>query len=206
LAGDLNVAHKDIDIYEPKGHDKTAGFTPQEREWFDGFLQRGYVDLFRHLHPELQQFSFFGYRFNARARGRGWRLDYFVIPEADLKEGLVRDCIIETTGNYSDHLPVVLTLDRGMIVGPEDANVSEAGITVLNTGEVFTGDMETNVDGEEEREAAEVSGQAPEVEVTMQEPLDGTGTVAEVRRSGRVRQPVVRMDTRSRKRKKRRNR
>jgi exodeoxyribonuclease III len=92
--GDLNVAHEEIDIHDPKGNrNKSAGFTDQERESFSQILAAksgaespglgdGFVDTFRALHPEEQQFSYFSYRFNARARNKGWRLDYFVASRA----------------------------------------------------------------------------------------------------------------------------
>lgn len=96
--GDLNVAHEEIDIHDPKGNrNKSAGFTDQERESFSQLLAakseagttsgglalgEGFVDTFRELHPEEQQYSYFSYRFNMRARNKGWRLDYFVASRA----------------------------------------------------------------------------------------------------------------------------
>ncbi|RLN76005.1 hypothetical protein BBJ28_00022717 [Nothophytophthora sp. Chile5] len=81
--GDLNVAHQEIDIHNPKGNrNKSAGFTDAERESFGGILDSGFVDTFRHLHPETQEFSYFGYRNNMRAKNKGWRLDYFVVSKA----------------------------------------------------------------------------------------------------------------------------
>ncbi|KAH0785797.1 exodeoxyribonuclease III [Histomonas meleagridis] len=133
IVGDLNVAHQDIDIFSPKGHDKTAGFTPAERGSFTDFLSRGYVDVFRTLNPDLQSFSFYSYRFNAKARGRGWRLDY-VVMDKDLfaHEGLVCGCSIEST-NFSDHSPVVLLLDKEKIMNNEtDKNVEKAEVTEIN--------------------------------------------------------------------------
>jgi exodeoxyribonuclease-3 len=81
LTGDLNVAHKEIDIFDPRGRDKMAGFTPQERESFSGLLQKDMVDTFRHFHPTEQKFSFWGARGNNRPLNRGWRLDYFVVTQ-----------------------------------------------------------------------------------------------------------------------------
>lgn len=79
ITGDLNVAHNEIDIYDPKGKDKIACYTPQERESFGDFLKKGYVDTFRNLHPDQKKFSFWSARINARSDNRGWRLDYFLI-------------------------------------------------------------------------------------------------------------------------------
>lgn len=103
--GDLNVAHEEIDIHDPKGNrNKSAGFTDQERESFSqilaaksdaaaaGGLGDGFVDTFRELHPEEQQFSYFSYRFNARARNKGWRLDYFVASRALLPRVVRATC------------------------------------------------------------------------------------------------------------------
>jgi exodeoxyribonuclease-3 len=137
VAGDFNVAHQDIDIYDPKGHDKTPGFAPAERDWFDGFLGEGFVDVFRALHPELQQFSFFSHRFQMKAKGKGWRLDYFVVDKACWDEGSMEDCLIETGTGFSDHSPVILLAGRDLLITSADLPVEEAAITVLNTGEVI---------------------------------------------------------------------
>ncbi|GMF35405.1 unnamed protein product [Phytophthora lilii] len=80
--GDLNVAHQEIDIHNPKGNHKSAGFTDEERESFGEILKSGFVDTFRHLHPDKVEYSYFGYRNNMRAKNKGWRLDYFVVSEA----------------------------------------------------------------------------------------------------------------------------
>ena len=81
--GDLNVAHKEIDIYDPKGKDKTPGYTPQERSSFDDFLgEQKFVDTFRHLNPETVLYTFWSMRANLRPVNKGWRLDYFLINEA----------------------------------------------------------------------------------------------------------------------------
>ena len=86
LAGDLNVAHNNIDIYEPKGHDKAAGFTKEERNSFSKLLNEfGFVDSFRHLHPEEKKFSYFSFFGNAKGLNRGWRLDYFVVDKESMK-------------------------------------------------------------------------------------------------------------------------
>lgn len=128
--GDLNVAHEDIDIFDPKGHDKTAGFTPEERKSFSEMIEQGYVDVFRSLHPELQNFTYFSYRFNAKARGRGWRLDYFIMNKEYYEQNIVDDCIIENT-NFSDHSPVVLILNKNKVINSEK-EVGNSSIVVLN--------------------------------------------------------------------------
>lgn len=79
--GDLNVAHQEIDIHNPKGNKRSAGFTDEERESFGNILENGFVDTFRHLHPDKVEYSYFGYRHNMRAQNKGWRLDYFVVSE-----------------------------------------------------------------------------------------------------------------------------
>lgn len=76
--GDLNVAHREIDIYSTKGKDRSAGFTKEERESFGNFLSQGFIDSYRHFHPETKKFSYWNLRSGARAKGQGWRLDYFV--------------------------------------------------------------------------------------------------------------------------------
>ena len=109
LCGDLNCAHKEIDIHNPKTNLKTAGFTPQERKTFGELLDSGFVDTFRHFYPEEQKFSYFSIRFNNRATNKGWRLDYFLVD----KEGLpsIKDSIINDKIYGSDHLPIELVLN-----------------------------------------------------------------------------------------------
>ncbi|KAH0793946.1 exodeoxyribonuclease III [Histomonas meleagridis] len=132
--GDLNVAHEDIDIWTPEGHEKVAGFTKEERDWFHSFLGKGYVDIFRKLYPTKQQFTFFNYRGFARAKNHGWRIDYFVINRDSIKDGMIIDCTIDSTVDFSDHLPVNLLLNKDMIIDEKkDQKVKSAGITVLET-------------------------------------------------------------------------
>ena len=110
LAGDLNVAKEDIDIYEPKGHNKSAGFTKEEKESFNNFLESGYIDTFRDLHPDEQKFSFFSKRGNMKEQNKGWRLDYFVInKEAKFIEVEESDILDENKYDSSDHIPIFLT-------------------------------------------------------------------------------------------------
>lgn len=81
-AGDHNVAHNEIDIYDAKGKDKVPGYTPEERFSFGQFLARGFVDTFRDLYPEEVKYSFWSVRAALRASNRGWRLDYFIVDQA----------------------------------------------------------------------------------------------------------------------------
>ncbi|KAI9916483.1 hypothetical protein PsorP6_016804 [Peronosclerospora sorghi] len=80
--GDLNVAHQEIDIHNPKGNRRSAGLTDEERKSFSEILDSGFVDTFRLLHPDKVEYSYFGYRHNMRAKNKGWRLDYLVVSKA----------------------------------------------------------------------------------------------------------------------------
>jgi exodeoxyribonuclease-3 len=87
LCGDLNVAHHEIDIFGPKGKEKNAGFTPQERDSFTAFLNQGFIDTFRHKNPKFAKYSYWNLRSGARDRNQGWRLDYFVTSQSMLQAG-----------------------------------------------------------------------------------------------------------------------
>ena len=108
FCGDLNVAHEEIDIKNPASNRRNAGFTDEERAKFSALLDAGFVDTWRFQHPGEVKYSWWSYRFNARANNAGWRIDYFVVSEA------LRDRIVSTeihneiTG--SDHCPVELVL------------------------------------------------------------------------------------------------
>ncbi|CAL1528888.1 unnamed protein product [Lymnaea stagnalis] len=107
--GDLNVAHQEIDIKNPKGNVRNAGFTDEERNSFTETLKEGFIDSFRHLHPkEEHAYTFWTYMMNARAKNAGWRLDYFVLSER-FKENLC-DSVIRSKVMGSDHCPIVLHL------------------------------------------------------------------------------------------------
>lgn len=108
ICGDLNVAHNDIDLKNPATNHNNPGFTDQERSAFQRLLDAGMVDTFRHLHPDRQQFSWWSYRYGARAKGIGWRIDYFLV-SARIAHTITEADILDTiTG--SDHCPVTLTL------------------------------------------------------------------------------------------------
>ena len=108
ICGDLNVAHEEIDLKNPKTNRHNAGFTDEEREKMTILLNNGFVDTFRHLYPEQVTYSWWSYRFRAREKNAGWRIDYFLISER-LKERLV-DAKIHTEILGSDHCPVELEL------------------------------------------------------------------------------------------------
>ena len=110
LCGDLNVAHKNIDIKNWKTNQKSAGFTPEEREKFSTLLAAGFTDTFRYFYPDAEGiYSWWSYRFNARKNNTGWRIDYFVVSD-DLNERLL-DAKIHTDIIGSDHCPVELDLN-----------------------------------------------------------------------------------------------
>ena len=110
LCGDLNVAHQEIDIKNPKSNRMNAGFTDQEREKMTRLLNAGFVDTFRALHPdETGAYSWWSYRFHARENNAGWRIDYFIVSES-LREH-VREAAIHPEVFGSDHCPVELVLD-----------------------------------------------------------------------------------------------
>ncbi|CAF30568.1 exodeoxyribonuclease III [Methanococcus maripaludis] len=104
FCGDLNVAHKEIDLKNPKTNVKNAGFTPEERNGFDNIVNSGFLDTFREFNNEPDNYSWWSYRFNARARNIGWRIDYFCISKS-LRNNL-KDAYIMPEVMGSDHCPV----------------------------------------------------------------------------------------------------
>jgi len=108
--GDLNVAHEEIDIFRPKGNNKTAGFTPEERKGFTHLLSQGFIDTYRHQHPTKQTFSYWGYRGGLKAQNKGWRLDYFVVSQSLLP--MVGKSFIRGYVNGSDHCPIGILMAR----------------------------------------------------------------------------------------------
>ena len=110
VCGDLNVAHQEIDLKNPKSNRKNAGFTDEERAKFTKWLDAGFTDTFRHFYPDQKDiYSWWSYRFKAREKNAGWRIDYFVTSQS-LDDKLV-DAKIHTDILGSDHCPVELTLD-----------------------------------------------------------------------------------------------
>jgi exodeoxyribonuclease-3 len=108
--GDVNTAHKEIDLANPKANEDVSGFLPVERQWIDKVIDHGFIDTYRHFYPDKEeQYSYWSYRSRARERNVGWRLDYFFVSK-DLKEN-IQDAIILSNVYGSDHCPVGLTLE-----------------------------------------------------------------------------------------------
>lgn len=110
ICGDYNTAHHPIDLARPKENEKTSGFLPIERAWMDRFEEHGYVDTFRHLHPdEKDRYSWWSYRARARVNNVGWRIDYFYVTPDLLPYVKNADILDQVEG--SDHCPVLLELE-----------------------------------------------------------------------------------------------
>ena len=109
VTGDMNVAHEEIDLKNPKSNRRNAGFTDEERGKMTALLKSGFIDTFRYFYPDLTEvYSWWSYRFKARERNSGWRIDYFLVSE-ELKDRL-EDAKIHTKVTGSDHCPVELDL------------------------------------------------------------------------------------------------
>lgn len=109
VCGDLNVAHQEIDLKNPKNNRKNAGFTDEEREKFSVLLDNGFIDTYRYLHPDTEGiYSWWSYRFNARANNAGWRIDYFCVSER--MKDRIEEANIHTEVLGSDHCPVELII------------------------------------------------------------------------------------------------
>ena len=110
IAGDMNVAHAEIDLANPASNKKNAGFTQEERDGFSHLLSLGFVDTYRHFHPnDIGSYTFWSYRLNARPKNVGWRLDYFVVSKRFMKH--VKENVIRSKVLGSDHCPIVLFLN-----------------------------------------------------------------------------------------------
>jgi exodeoxyribonuclease-3 len=109
ITGDINTAHKEIDLARPKANENTSGFLAVERAWLDKLIAHGYVDTFRLFNQSEGQYTYWDQRFNARSRNVGWRIDYFFVSE-DLKSK-VKDAFIQADVQGSDHCPVGLVLE-----------------------------------------------------------------------------------------------
>ncbi len=110
LCGDLNVAHKEIDLKNPKSNEKNPGFSIEERTKFQELLDAGFVDTYRMLYPDTVKYTWWSYRFNARANNSGWRIDYFVVSE-DIKNK-VKEVKLLNEIYGSDHCPVEIEIDE----------------------------------------------------------------------------------------------
>lgn len=109
ITGDFNTAHRNIDLANPKENEKYSGFLPVEREWIDKLLKKGYVDTFRHFYPEKTgMYTWWTYRFNARKKNIGWRIDYFFVTE-DLIHKVEKSTILSDVYG-SDHAPILLRI------------------------------------------------------------------------------------------------
>ena len=110
VTGDMNVAHKEIDLKNPKTNRKNAGFTDEERQKMTELLEVGFIDTFRYFYPDTEGiYSWWSYRFKAREKNAGWRIDYFLVSD-DLKDKII-DAHIHTEIMGSDHCPVELTVE-----------------------------------------------------------------------------------------------
>ncbi len=110
LCGDLNVAHTEIDLKNPKTNTKNAGFTIEEREKFSKLLENGFTDSFRYLYPDvIEKYSWWSYRFNARKNNTGWRIDYFIVSNK-IKDKILQATIYDEVLG-SDHCPVAVELN-----------------------------------------------------------------------------------------------
>jgi len=110
ITGDFNVAHEEIDLARPKDNIGNPGFTYEEREWMTKFLKSGFIDIFRYFYPERQEYTWWSYRFNARARNLGWRIDYFCVSAKFIKS--IKNAHILNKVMGSDHCPIVVELKK----------------------------------------------------------------------------------------------
>ena len=108
ITGDFNTAHNEIDLANPKSNEKNTGFLPEERAWIDKYLEHNFVDAFRELYPEREDYTWWTYRYSAREKDIGWRLDYFLLSEGLMDR--VEDVVIHSDIMGSDHCPVSLIL------------------------------------------------------------------------------------------------
>jgi len=108
VCGDYNICHEEIDIHNPKMKN-VSGFLPEERQWLGSFINSGFIDSFRHIHPEKQEYSWWSYRANSRANNKGWRLDYAMVSKP-LQENIKRSVILNEA-MHSDHCPILVEID-----------------------------------------------------------------------------------------------
>lgn len=109
ITGDFNTAHRAIDLANPKANEKYSGFLPVERRWIDKLLEEGYIDTFRYFHPEeAEKYTWWTYRFNARKKNIGWRIDYFFVTEGLIDRVVESSILSDVYG--SDHAPILLKI------------------------------------------------------------------------------------------------
>jgi len=111
ITGDYNTAHNEIDLKNPKANENTSGFMRIERDWLDRIVAGGYVDTFRHFHPDTVKYSWWTYRFKARDRNIGWRIDYVFVSADMIADGRVQSAFIDNDILGSDHCPVGVILE-----------------------------------------------------------------------------------------------
>jgi exodeoxyribonuclease-3 len=111
ITGDYNTAHNEIDLKNPKANENTSGFLRIERDWLDRIVENGYVDTFRHFYPDTEKYSWWTYRFKARDRNIGWRIDYFFVSRDIIDKGWIKEAFIDNTIFGSDHCPIGLVLE-----------------------------------------------------------------------------------------------
>lgn len=109
LTGDFNVAHQAIDLKNPKENERNAGFTIEERSFVDKLIKEGFVDTFRYFHPKDIKYTWWTYRFGARDRGIGWRIDYFFVEKSFIENIRVAEILDDVYG--SDHCPILIEID-----------------------------------------------------------------------------------------------
>jgi len=109
VCGDYNICHRPIDIHDPIRNAKNSGFLPEERAWMDGFINSGWVDAFRYLNPQPDNYSWWSYRFNARKNNKGWRIDYIMVSD-NMKDKIKTSEILQQV-YHSDHCPVVAEIN-----------------------------------------------------------------------------------------------
>ena len=108
LCGDFNICHRPIDIHDPVRNATNSGFLPEEREWMTRFLSAGFIDSFRTLYPQKQEYTWWSYRFNSRAKNKGWRIDYCMVSEP--VRSLLKEAVILNNAVHSDHCPMALEI------------------------------------------------------------------------------------------------
>ena len=111
ITGDYNTAHNEIDLKNPKANEKRSGFLRVERDWLDNIIERGYVDTFRYFYPDKVKYSWWSYRFRARERNAGWRIDYFFVSKNMIENKIIKDAFIDNDITGSDHCPIGLIIE-----------------------------------------------------------------------------------------------
>lgn len=106
ISGDFNICHQPIDIHNPKGNARSPGFLPEARQWLTGFLENGFVDCFRQMNPQQQQYTWWSFRSGARARNLGWRIDYHLMARPLLPRLRAADLLPDAL--HADHCPARL--------------------------------------------------------------------------------------------------